>query len=61
MEKPTSLLIKLGSLAIHVEEMFGSNGHQFDVEVIKTLLNDAEIRDFLDNPEMAVFLPIKRR
>lgn len=55
-----SLVIKLASLAVHVEEMFSIDGHDIDRETIRGLLNDAEVRAFLDDPKNEVLLPRKR-
>ena len=55
-----TLLIKLGSIAVHAEEMLSPGGHPFDRDAIKSLLTDPEVRAFLDDKEMAVYLPVKR-
>jgi hypothetical protein len=52
--------IKLASIAVHVEEMFSSDGHDFDRKAIEGLLADPEVRAFLDDPDNEVFLPRKR-
>jgi hypothetical protein len=56
-----TLKIKLASLAIHVEEMFSSEGHEFDRKAIEGLLSDPEVRAFLDDPKNKVFLPVRRK
>lgn len=58
---PISLVVKLASIAVHAEEMLSPNGHYFDRETIKSLLNDLEVRGFLDDPANAAFLPLKRK
>lgn len=55
-----TLLIKLGSIAIHIEELLSPKGHELDKEALKTLLEDKEVRIFLEDPKMKVFFPIKR-
>ena len=55
-----TLLIKLGSIAIHTEELLSPRGHQFDRDALNTLLNDKEVRELLENPELKVFFPVKR-
>lgn len=52
--------IKLASIAVHAEEMLSAGGHDFDRVAILSLLSDPDIRGFLDDPENAVFLPVKR-
>jgi hypothetical protein len=56
-----SLLIKLAALAVHAEELLGSDGHEVDKGAIEGLLADLEVRAFLDDPNNAVLLPLKRR
>jgi hypothetical protein len=53
-----SLLVKLGSIAVHVEEMLGTTGHTFDRYALKTLLDDAEVKQWIK--DMGVYMPIKR-
>jgi len=60
MADPNTLLIKLGSIAAHVEEMLSPGGHPFDKSALEGLLQDREVRAFLDDPRMAVYLPVKR-
>lgn len=55
-----ALTIKLASIAVHAEEMLSPTGHEFDRHAIDGLLLDAEVRALLDDPKMAVFLPVKR-
>jgi hypothetical protein len=37
------LLAKLGSIAIHAEEMLSPHGHNFDRHALQQLLNDEEV------------------
>ena len=55
-----TLLIKLGSLAVHIEELLSSKGNIVDKNAIEILLADTEVREFLDKKENQVFLPVKR-
>lgn len=57
----TSLLVKLASLAVHVEEAMSDDGHHFDWATLRSLLTDPEVREFLDTPKNAAFLPLKRK
>jgi hypothetical protein len=59
-EPSKTLLIKLGSLAIHSDEMLSSTGHHFDVEVIRALLNDEEVKEWLSAMDKLSLLPKKR-
>jgi len=52
------LLVKLGSIAVHVEEMMSPKGHRFDKAAIQTLLDDAEVKQWIK--DMGVYMPVKR-
>ena len=57
--KPSlKILTALGSIAIHVEEAMSGNGHNFDVIAIKTLLHDADLRQWIK--DMGALMPVKR-
>ena len=62
--KPSlSLLSKLGSIAVHAQEMFSEAGRNFDAydfdrQAILGLLTDAELQQWIK--EMGVYLPVKR-
>ena len=60
-DKPsTVLLIKLGSIVVHVQEMLSNSGHHFDVAVLDGLVNkDLEIKRWLESFPPAL-LPEKR-
>jgi hypothetical protein len=59
--KPSaSVLVKVASLAIHIEEFFSPNGHEFDKAAIDTLLGDAEVQEWLGRMGNMGFLPVKR-
>ena len=53
-----SLAIKLGSIAVHADELLSPKGHPFDKIVLEGLLQDAEVVEWLG--KMRVFLPVKR-
>ena len=55
-----TILIKLGSIAVHAKELISPQGHEFDRQAIIGLLADKEVREFLDNKDHAIFLPLKR-
>ena len=59
--KPSaSLLIKLGSVIIHQEEMMSKKGHQFDKAALDTVRNDPEVIEWLATMTQMAFLPVKR-
>jgi len=57
---PISLQAKLGSICVHVEEMLGPTGHEFDRAAIEQLLGDPEVVDFLEKMSDLGLLPVKR-
>ncbi len=61
MLKPSAaLLCKLGSIAVHTEELLSPGGHAFDRVALVTLLNDAEVRAWLADMDAAAMLPKMR-
>lgn len=60
-ETKITLLVKLGSLAVHVDEYLSPDGHPFDLEAIRQILNDAEVTDWLAEMDKLAFLPRKRK
>lgn len=61
MTKPSlGLLVKLGSIAVHADEILSPYREAVDVDAIKTLLDDAEVRKWLAQMSKAAFLPVKR-
>lgn len=59
--KPNAtVLIKLGSIAVHVDEMLSAKGHDFDRHALDTVLYDAEITEWLKAMDKLSFLPLKR-
>ena len=55
-----SLLIKLGSIAVHTEELLGPQGHIFDKSALETLLQDQEVRAWLREMDKLALVPKKR-
>ena len=59
--KPSAtILVKLGSLAVHIEEAISNKGHHFDIAVIKGQLQDKELREWLEGMDKLALLPKKR-
>jgi hypothetical protein len=54
-----SLLVKLGSIAVHAEEMLSPEGHVFDTVAINKLIDDPEVKTWIK--DMKAFLPVKRK
>ena len=55
-----SLLCKLGSIAIHAKEWAGPHQHLFDREAIKSLLDDPEVKEWLEAMDAIAMLPKMR-
>lgn len=59
--KPSlTLLMKLGSIAVHAEEIISPGRHQFDIACTETLLSDPEIKEWIAAMDKMAFLPKKR-
>jgi len=59
--KPSpSLLSKLGSITVHVEEMLSNKGHEFDLSALKSVLNDVEVKAWLKSMQDMALVPVKR-
>jgi hypothetical protein len=55
-----SLLSKLGSIAVHVEELLGPTGHTFDKSALDSVLADPEVREWLAAMARMAMLPVRR-
>ncbi len=55
-----TLAVKLGSIAVHADEMLSENRHRFDVAALRTLLDDKEVKEWLAAMDAKAFLPKKR-
>ena len=59
-ENPSlTLLCKLGSLAVHVDEALSNDSHEFDWTAIHLLLDDPEVKQWI--VAMGPLLPKKRK
>lgn len=59
--KPSvGLLAKLGSVAQHIDEATGADGHAFDMAAIRSLLADPEVSAWLDQMHKRGLLPVRR-
>lgn len=60
--RPTlGLLVKLGSIARHVEEASGPAPSPLDLEVASSLARDPEVSDWLQAADRYALLPVTRR
>lgn len=59
--KPSvALLVKLGSIVVHADEMLGPSGHEYDKIAIQTALQDSELRAWIEQMTKMAMLPVKR-
>lgn len=54
------LLIKLGSIIVHFQELNSPHGHHLDKAAIDSLLKNEDVSDWLKEMEEAALLPKKR-
>jgi hypothetical protein len=55
-----ALLTKVGSIARHVEEAIGHDGHALDRAAIEALLMDPEVQAWMKSMDQMALLPVKR-
>lgn len=55
-----TLLVKLGSIAVHVEELASPTGHHFDKIAVASLLNDPEVKEWIAQMNAMAMIPRKR-
>ncbi len=57
---PVSLLCKLGSIVVHVDEGSGAGGHAYDWAAVRSLIADREVQDWLVGMDGSGLLPKRR-
>jgi len=60
LKPSTLLLIKLGSIIVHMEEKASAKGHWMDQHALDTVRNDPEVVEWLDQMTKLALLPVKR-
>lgn len=61
LQPSPSLLCKVGSIIVHIEEGTGSGGHPFDIMTMRQLLNDPEVVQWMASMRSMALLPVKRQ
>jgi len=56
-----SLLVKLGSIAVHTDEFLSDDAHHFDKTALDQLLKDAEVVAWVKEMTTMAMLPVKRK
>ena len=58
--KPSiQLLVKLGSIVVHADELTSKGGHPMDAIAIRSGMDDLDVREWIDR--MGELLPLKRK
>lgn len=57
---PPALLIKLGSIIVHYQELNSPNGHHFDKTTIDSLLENEDVKEWFKEMDKLALLPKKR-
>lgn len=57
---PVTVLVKLGSIAVHADEMLSPGGHDFDRVALQGLLSDPEVIEWLAGMDRKAMVPKKR-
>lgn len=57
---PVTVLVKLGSIAVHADEMLSPGGHDFDRVALHGLLSDPEVVEWLAGMDRMAMVPKKR-
>ena len=60
LEPGLTLLVKLGSIAVHADEGLGSKGHVFDLRALSSILSDPEVVEWLAAMDALALLPVRR-
>jgi hypothetical protein len=60
LQPSPALLCKLGSIAVHAQELLSPGGHEFDRAALGTLFSDAEVRAWLADMDAAAMVPKMR-
>jgi hypothetical protein len=60
LQPSTALLVKLGSIARHAEELLSPGAHPFDADAIRSLLADPEVREWFEAADALALIPVAR-
>lgn len=60
LQMSITLAVKLGSIAVHTEEMLEPGGHYFDRAALGALLADPEVQEWRAKMDRLALLPRKR-
>ena len=60
LQPSPALLCKLGSIAVHADEMMSADGHDFDKIALQGLISDPEVADWIKQMNAMAMVPRKR-
>lgn len=60
LKPQVTLLVKLGSIAVHADEFLSPGGHEFDHVALHLLLRDPEVVEWLAEMDRMAMVPKKR-
>ena len=60
LQPEPSVLAKLASFVVHVDEFNSPNGHDYDMEAVKALLQDDELNHWIIAMRHIGMAPMKR-
>lgn len=61
LKPEVGLLVKLGSIVVHVEEMLSADGHHFDRIALDGLMADPDVKSWLKELDSMALIPKKRK
>lgn len=61
LQPSNGLLCKLGSIAVHADEMLSPDGHAFDRAALQQLIADPDVKAWLALMDAAAMVPKKRK
>ena len=61
LNPPPSLLAKIGSAIVHLDEMSGPAGHHFDKAALDQVMSDPEVKEWLEAMAELALVPRKRK
>jgi hypothetical protein len=60
LEPSAQLLIKLGSIIVHADELMSPDGHPFDKIAFEELMRDPQVVAWIAEMNSLALLPLKR-
>lgn len=60
LKPAVSVLVKIGSIVVHAEELISSKGHAFDRHALEQLTTDPEVLEWRAQMDAMAMIPRKR-